>query len=189
MDNISRYSEWLMSLGTEVGDIGESTIGAKYKVMLLMTYIDIFAQIWAIHEKNTDKLQRTQFENWSDEFIFHDSNDEFVNERSEIEPLDSKSLYQIRNSLVHFAALPNNSKSKLSTFISSDSKSEFCNRYPNEVKRAEGQILLLTPKILFPLVVKAVILTLPKILENKDTLRAIDKKIEKESAILIRPRF
>lgn len=46
---INKASYWLMELGTEVEDILTSTIGEKYKIMLLMTYIDIFSKIWGVH--------------------------------------------------------------------------------------------------------------------------------------------
>lgn len=184
---INKASYWLMELGTEVEDILTSTIGEKYKIMLLMTYIDIFSKIWGVHIENTSKNQKDKFQLWSDKFVFNDLNSKFVNQKNEILPLNSEFLYEIRNSLIHFSALPN--IDNIYMFISSDSKSEFCNRYPDKTKGKEDQILLLTPKILFILIIKAIILTIHELGNNATTYEAtllkIAEKLQKESAMRI----
>lgn len=183
---INKASYWLMELGSEIESIGTSTIEEKYKVMLLMTYVDIFSKIWSIHTEEADKPQKNKFQLWSNKFIFNESNNCSIKNENDIAPLNSVILYKIRNSLIHFSGLPN--IDKIAIFISSDSKSEFYNRYPDKLKEKEKQeVLLLTPKILFPLIVEAIILTLNEIngdnTKYEATLLKIANLLEKESAM------
>ncbi len=178
-----------MEVASEIESIATSTIGEKYKIMLFMTYIDILSKIWSIHTGDINKKQKQKhkFQTWSDTFIFNDLNEVFLNLKDEILPLNSEILYKIRNSLIHFSALPN--INEIIIFISSDSKSEFCNIYAEKIKEKEEQVLLLTPKILAPLIVNAGILTINEF--NKDnikyeaTLLKIFALLEKESAMKI----
>ncbi len=184
---INKASYWLMEVASEIESIATSTIGEKYKIMLFMTYIDILSKIWSVHTGDTNKKQKNKFRTWSDTFIFNDLNEVFLNLKDEILPLNSEILYKIRNSLIHFSALPN--INEIIIFISSDSKSEFCNIYAEKIKEKEEQVLLLTPKILAPLIVNAGILTINEF--NKDnikyeaTLLKIFALLEKESAMKI----
>ena len=179
--------DWLMSIAKEVEYIVEFKIGAKYKLMLLMTYIDIFSKIWNIYNKNSYKKQKEIFEIWSDKFVFNSSNDTFIEEKNEILPLNSQLFYTIRNSLIHFSSLPNNGK--MAIYITDDNKSEFYNRCPHVEKGKH--ILVLSPKIINPLVLTAFISTLEEIDQDKDekkyeyTMLKISKKLRKESAMLL----
>ena len=87
------------------------------------------------------------------EFMFSNLNESY--NKKEIGNIDSNVFYQVRNSLIHFRSIPN--ISNVGIFISSDSKSEFCNRHPNET--AGREIIVLSLKILLPIFLKASIQT------------------------------
>jgi hypothetical protein len=89
--------------------------------------------------------------------------------------INSNVFYQVRNSLIHFSSIPN--ISNVGIFISSDSKFEFCNRYPNET--AGREIIVLSLKILLSIFLKASIQTkLLKRNKNKNSnLLSLDIKI------------
>jgi hypothetical protein len=48
---INRAARWLMELASELESIYNSSVGEKYKIMLLMTYIDILSKIWQTNQK------------------------------------------------------------------------------------------------------------------------------------------
>jgi hypothetical protein len=112
--------------------------------------------------------------------MFSDSNKHYTNE---IGNISSELFYQIRNSLIHFSSLPN--ITNVGIFITSDSKSEFCNRYPNETKNKE--VIVLAPKVLALCLVTAVICTMEEIETQgpryKSTMLQIANKLGKESCV------
>ena len=168
---------WLEELANEQEQIIESNLGAKYKLMLLMTYIDIFSQVWDMFSVVNETKQRDRFKNWIDAFLI-DSLDE---------SLTSDEIYNIRNSLLHFAALPNVEKPII---ISEKPKSEVSANYP-DVKI--GNASFLVPSELHQKFVVAVIDSLdalinlevsdPNIFSNG--MNKLYKKLSSESAFAI----
>ncbi|CAC9608095.1 hypothetical protein [uncultured Gammaproteobacteria bacterium] len=185
---INKASLWLMELGSEVESIANSSVGEKYKIMLLMTYIDIFSKIWSIYSEDTDRKQKEIFIAWMDKFMFSNSNENYKNGVNNIGNINSELFYKIRNSLVHFSSIPNVDNVRI--FITSDNKSEFCNRYPDEIK--EEKIIVLSTKILFPIFIQAVIYTIEEMAKQNDkyesTMLNIVNKLGKESCLLIKEK-
>ena len=175
-----------MELGDEVESIASSLIGEKYKIMLLMTYIDIFSKTWNIYNENLHQGQKIIFIAWMDKFMFNDSNELYKNEVSNVGNINSELFYKIRNSIVHFSSLPN--IDNIGLFITSDNKSEFLNRYPSETEGKE--VIVLSVKILFTIFVQAVINTIKEMEKQNDKyehiMLKIARELEKESAFRIR---
>ena len=181
---------WMKHLGDEFEYIGTSPLQAKFKIMLLMVYIDIFSQIWGLFIENelSTKSQNERFSKWSDKFIFNSENNSYASRQDEFHLLNGELLYKIRNSILHFGGLPN---SDFPIFISTDTKHEFCQKYSRQI--GEQEILVLCPKVLFVAVAFACALTVEKISEetesNPDKYQEIvlklDERLQKESAFPI----
>jgi hypothetical protein len=151
---------------------------------------DILSKIWHFHNNNISKKQGEYFKVWMNEFMFSNLNESY--NKKEIGNIDSNVFYQVGNSLIHFSSIPNIPNiSNVGIFISSDSKSEFCNRYPNET--AGREIIVLPSKILLPIFLKASISTIEKMAEQddkyKNTMLWIAGRLEKESGFIINPDF
>ena len=129
---INKAIRWLMEITDELESIFNSSLGAKYKIILLMTYIDIVSTVWNLYNDNAYSKQKDVFIAWINKFMFSDSNQTYEFITDTIGDIDSELFYKIRNSLVHFSSVPH--CNNIGIFITSDSKSEFCNRYPNETK-------------------------------------------------------
>jgi hypothetical protein len=56
-----------IELASELESIYNSSVGEKYKIMLLMTYIDILSKIWHFHNNNISKKQGEYFKVWMNE--------------------------------------------------------------------------------------------------------------------------
>ncbi|VVM19352.1 hypothetical protein BSPWISOXPB_10615 [uncultured Gammaproteobacteria bacterium] len=109
---------------------------------------DILSKIWHFHNNNISKKQGEYFKVWMNEFMFSNLNESY--NKKEIGNIDSNVFYQVGNSLIHFSSIPNIPNiSNVGIFISSDSKSEFYNRHPNET--AGREIIVLSSKILLPI--------------------------------------
>jgi hypothetical protein len=123
-----------------------------------------------------------------DKFMFSNSNENYKNGVNNIGNINSELFYKIRNSLVHFSSIPNVDNVRI--FITSDNKSEFCNRYPDEIK--EEKIIVLSTKILFPIFIQAVIYTIEEMAKQNDkyesTMLNIVNKLGKESCLLIKEK-
>ena len=106
---------WMKHLGDEFEYIGKSPLQAKFKIMLLMVYIDIFSQIWGLFIEYglSTKIQKERFSRWSDKFIFSETNDYYASRQDEFHLLNGELLYKIRNSILHFGGLPNELLSNL----------------------------------------------------------------------------
>lgn len=185
---------WLKSLGDEVDYIGTSPLQEKFKVILLMVYIDIFSKVWGcLLTKNTSlkKSQAERFAQWSDKFVFDESNRTYLAHKEEFQGLTGHLLYRVRNSLVHFGALPNNGQA---IFISKWTRKEFFEKYSSRIR---GQpIVVLCPRTLFPAVAYAVVSTIESMAElqrlnpgeyRKMMLDLYDR-IQEESAMPIWPK-
>jgi hypothetical protein len=185
-EKINKASTWLMELRSEVESIANSLIGEKYKIMLLMTYIDIFSKIWNIYNKRAYTNQKDIFIVWMDKFMFSNSNESYKNGVNNIGNINSEFFYKLRNSLVHFSSIPN--VDNIGIFITSDNKFEFCKRYPDETKGEE--IIVLSAKILFPIFIEAVIHTLKEMQKQDDKFESamlyVANKLENESGFMIR---
>ena len=178
-------------LGDEFEYIGKSPLQAKFKIMLLMVYIDIFSQIWGLFIEYglSTKIQKERFSRWSDKFIFSETNDYYTSRQDEFHLLNGELLYKIRNSILHFGGLPNYD---IPIFISTDTKLEFCQKYSSQI--GEREILVLCPKVLFVAVAKAIALTIREMSkkmesnpdEYKKIMSKLYKKIQRESAIPIK---
>lgn len=189
MDSMKKeyvYS-WLCEIPLEMESIVISSLGAKYKIMLLMTYIDIFSQAWDVFSSNIAQNQKERFENWLNQFLL---DDDFLLKSSEMGPLDADEIYKIRNALLHYAALPNLDKA---VFISEKSKSEIIKNFPDK-KGLESSVVL-SPKLLYPKFIKAFGNTLMhlgdlEVRSNDKYTTAIDtlhSKLKKNSAMAIFP--
>ncbi|MYA35347.1 MAG: hypothetical protein F4Y34_01610, partial [Gammaproteobacteria bacterium] len=77
--------EWLFELGIEFEQIACSEIWSKFKIILLMVYIDIFSQLWWDYfEMNTiNTTQKNKFSSWLEKFLFDESNSTFVTQKFE----------------------------------------------------------------------------------------------------------
>ncbi len=129
---------WMMHLGNEVEYIGTSPLQAKFKIMLLMVYVDIFSQVWDLVIENNAN-QRERFNKWSDEFIFSETNKFFVSHRDEFYGLNGELLYKVRNSLLHFGGLPS---MEVPIFITNaDGRLQFCRKYSRQIEEQEPLVL------------------------------------------------
>ena len=90
---------WMKHLGDEFEYIATSPLQEKYKLSLIMIYIDIFLNVWS---KFTEHKQQHRFIKWSENFIFSEQNKFYMKYREEFEFLDGRSLYDLRCSLLHF---------------------------------------------------------------------------------------
>ena len=192
-DKEMKVLSWLKSLGAEVEYIGTSPLQEKFQMILLMVYIDIFSKVWGCLLTGDSSLKNSQaerFSRWSDKFVFDQSNRSYLTHKKEFRGLDGNLLYRIRNSLVHFGALPNNASA---IFISKWTRKEFLDKYSS---RIGGQdIVVLCPRILFPAVARGVASTIESMAElqrlNPGEYRKmvldLYGKIEDESAMPIWP--
>ena len=181
---------WMKHLGEEFEYIGFSPLEAKFKIMLLMVYMDIFSQIWGLFIENelNNKSQKERFTRWSDEFVFNEANDYYVSRQDEFRFLSGELLYEIRNSLLHFGGLPN---CGIPIFISTNTKYELCKKYSSQI--GEQEILVLSPRVLFVVVANAIALTLNKMSDEKEAnpdkyeqaMSKLGEKLQKESALPI----
>ena len=46
-ENVQKALHWMKQLGNELEYIATSPLQAKFKLMLIMVYVDIFSQIWS----------------------------------------------------------------------------------------------------------------------------------------------
>ena len=118
----------MKSLGDEVQYIGTSPLQEKFKMLLLMVYIDIFSKVWGClltGDYLLKKSQKERFTKWSDKFVFDESNKTYFTNKEEFQGLNGNLLYRVRNSLIHFGALPNNGQA---IFISKWTRKEFLER-------------------------------------------------------------
>lgn len=208
MDNINKDEQfvlrWVLELSREIEYIGTSTLLNKFKLMLLMTYVDIFSQIWGVFANGSSyrEGQKSKFVRWSDEFLFSAENKFYVNHRNDFVLLDSNSLYKLRCSLLHFGGLSilDTSNDRDGTeqisarnpiFISNLSRTEFYENYSHLL--SERNALVLCPKILFPAVAYAVGNMFHAIAEIKQTrsdayvtgIQVLQSKISKEGAFRV----
>ncbi len=175
---------WLIEMSCELEHICKSNIGAKYKVMLLMTYVDIFSQVWDIAQDLNAATQKARFKNWASKFATQQALDKKVGTNT----LSAENVYDIRNALLHYAGLP---KSNIGIFISELSSTELCKKY-NEIEGLESSITL-SPKVLFPAYIEAFGKTIESIaaIENNqpkfsDLINKLYSKLEKNCALPIR---
>ena len=182
---VNKATHWMMTLGSELEYLVMCKLGAKYKIMLLMVYIDIFSQVWDKSIGGVGKTQKERFLNWSNSFLFNADNDVYKKHQTELSPLNGCSLYSVRNSMLHFGGLPS---LDISIFITDYTKSQFCNKYVDQVK--DKDVLVLTPKILYLTVIQAFILSCEKISQKdeeqtKDFMLMLERKVSQDSALPI----
>ena len=139
-ENVQKALHWMKQLGNELEYIATSPLQAKFKLMLIMVYVDIFSQIWSdFIIKSGRRTQRKTFSSWSDEFIFTRRNDYYASHKDEFHLLDGYSFYKIRNSLLHFGGLPN--FRNLPVFIYARTREDFYRRYSQELGGREALVL------------------------------------------------
>ena len=181
---------WMMELGVEFEYIATSPLKAKFKIMLLMVYVDIFSQIWweFINESPVRGTQKQRFSSWSDSFVFCKSNSHFEKHKEEFHLLDGNVFYKIRNSLLHFGGLPD--LEGIPVFIYPYTRGEFLGRFSHKLGNSE--VLVLCPKVLFVAVAIAIANTIEKMIggatddEGKDKImKKIYERIQNESALPI----
>ena len=164
IEKVNRVSQWAMHLGSEVEYIATSPMHAKYKIMLLMVYVDIFSQVWDTSLGQPHKTQKDRFTTWLDKFVFNGANATYRDNQDELDPLDSVSVYKIRNSLLHFGGLP---RLNLPVFIADYNKSTFREKHKSEI--AARDVLVLCPGVLFPAIAYAVAATFTKFADQQAT--------------------
>ena len=188
--NTQRALFWMKQLGDEFEYVATSRLQEKFKIMLLMVYVDIFSQIWweFIKEKPVRGTQKERFSSWCDGFVFSKANDHFEKHNGEFNLLDGNTFYTIRNSLLHFGGLPDLEGKPV--FISSYTREEFLKRYSSKIGSTE--VLVLCPKVLFVAVAIAISATIKKIIDEvndgdkqSEILLKISNRVEKESALPI----
>ena len=165
MKEIEHVLRWMKHLGDEVEYIGASPLQEKYKLSLIMIYIDIFSQVWSIF---TERNRKNSFINWSDNFIFSEQNKFYMKYREEFELLDGRSLYDLRCSLLHFGALRIKSRSSMPIYIIALTRREFIRNYSHQMKKQLKSFLVLWPKVISLAVIGAICLTI-------DSLAALEK--------------
>ena len=163
-ENARKVLYWMKHLGDEFEYLATSPLQDKLKVMLLMVYVDIFSQIWWQFICHGDRrgTQKGRFSSWSDEFVFSNRNRYYFKNKYEFHLLNGKTLYKIRNSLLHFGGLPSIANTPI--FISSYTRREFCERYSQKI--GDKEVLVLCPRILFVAVATAISLTIETLLEE-----------------------
>ena len=101
-ENEHAVLQWIEHLRDEFHYIVSTPLQDKFKLSLIMIYIDIFSTIWVkIHGHG----MKNRFKKWSNKFLFCEQNTFYLKNREEFEYLDGQSLYEIRCSLLHFGAL------------------------------------------------------------------------------------
>jgi len=177
--------KWLMELGDEIESILKSNLGAKYKVMLLMTYIDIFSSTWNEIADSRQKTQKGRFIEWLNRFVI---DKDFEHEESDLGLITAEIIYSIRNSLLHSGALP---KSDKAIFLSELTKTELVEKHPD--KTALKTSIVLCPQNIYLKVLDGFINTMKYLeeLEQEDKVKfskIMDKlqaKLEFEQAMAI----
>ena len=164
---------WMKHLGDEFEYIATSPLQEKYKLSLIMIYIDIFSNVWS---KFTEHRQQHRFIRWSENFIFSEQNKFYMKYREEFEFLDSRSLYDLRCSLLHFGALRIKSQSSMPIFISSLTRREFTRNYSHQIKEQPMSFLVLCPKVISLAVIGAICLTLDSLAELEKSNRDVYAK-------------
>ena len=170
MKEIEHVLRWMKHLGDEVEYIGASPFQEKYKLSLIMIYIDIFSQVWSIF---TERNRKNSFINWSDNFIFSEQNKFYMKYREEFELLDGRSLYDLRCSLLHFGALRIKSRSSMPIYIISLTRREFIRNYSHQMKKQLKSFLVLWPKVISLAVIGAICLTIDSLAELEKSNRDI----------------
>ena len=180
----------MKQLGDEFEYIATSPLQEKFKIMLLMVYVDIFSQIWweFIKAKPVIGTQKERFSSWCDFFVFSKANDHFEKYIGEFDLLDGNTFYTIRNSLLHFGGLPD--LGGIPVFISSYTREEYLRRYSSKIGSRE--FLILCPKVLFVAVAIAISDTIKKIIDEvndddkqSEILLKISNRVGKEAALPI----
>ena len=185
---------WMKCLGDEFEHIATSPLQAKFKMMLLMVYVDIFSQVWCHFYSGTSKkrTQKQAFSSWCDTFLFNTSNEHYQRNKDEFYILDGHLLYKIRNSLLHFGGLPN--LGRIPIFISTDSREVFYEKYDQQLQGREA--LVLCSNMLFVAVAIAIKNTIEDLFFDSDDnpgkadaiLMYLDERIQTDSALPITVR-
>lgn len=189
-ENAQEALYWMKHLGDEFEYIGTSPLQGKFKIILLMVYVDIFSQIWCdfIKKNPIHGKQKKRFSSWLNEFVFCEKNSYFRDQIGEFHLLNGDVFYQIRNSLLHFGGLP--SLSGILVFISTDTREEFCKKYSHKIR--EREVLILCPKVLFVAVAIGIANTIERIVsrysdrkEQDNILSNIYERVRNEIALPI----
>ena len=187
-ENVQKALHRMKQLGDELEYIATSPLQAKFKLMLIMVYVDIFSQIWSDSIiKSGRRRQRKVFSSWSDKFIFTRRNDYYASHEDEFHLLDGDKFYKIRNALLHFGGLPN--FGKLPVFISACTREDFSRKYSQELGGREA--LVLCPTVLSVAIAIAIADTLELVDESDDDeqdriMAGISQRVQNESALPIK---
>lgn len=88
----------------------------SFKSQLCLTFVlaDTMSRVHRIfqgyRDQDIDKNNEERFRKWIDDFVLNDKNEKYKKHRGQIAP-NSKSLWEIRNSFIHFYCLPDPEKS------------------------------------------------------------------------------
>ena len=189
--NKQRALMLLKNFAEEFEYIATSPLKAKFQLILIMVYVDIFSRIWSTYVLDNSKQenQKERFSTWCDSFIFCSQNRFYDRNKSEFSGLNGNIFYEIRNALLHFGGLPN--VDNVSIFVSTESRSQFFDKYPQLIGKRD--IVILSPGKLFVAVAMAIANAMEDVLSSlnanpnkeNDLIQDIYERIQKESAMPI----
>ena len=157
------------------GENGNDRIPLRIQMIINFSLLDVFANYWCEYRNNLENPHKRCCD-WYDQFCKTDRNEEFARDR-QWATLSSSQMYDFRNSIVHFFALP---EEKGDLYISlmpnntPDAESQSLYDLLDKLKKSGKNVFIIKPHNFHKLIKKGGIIMLEDWANNIKTSK-IDK--------------
>lgn len=147
-------------------------VSIRVQLIICFSLIDVFASYWYEYV-DIQTTQSARFNGWLERFCFNDLNNEYKKER--FGDLDIDLLLKLRNSLVHFFAIPNGTNPGI-VLTPNDFSDETIKEHMRKFKNKGNNVLYLKPIWIKRLLVSGAKLMLEGMIKNITLAKSDDSK-------------
>jgi hypothetical protein len=140
------------------GESGNDRVPLRIQVIIVFSLLDVFANYWCEYRNNREK-PRKRCCDWYEQFCKTDRNEEFVRDK-QWAILSSSQMYDLRDSIVHFFALPEERENLSISLEPNNLPVAESQNLRNEFKKTGKNILIIKPHDFHKLIKKGGIVML-----------------------------
>jgi len=140
----------------------------KSELCLVLTCADSFSRFYKVfqgyNENELNNKNEERFKAWLNDFVFTEENEIYKKQKEKIY-CNSDSVWELRNSLLHFYGLPKPQKDGTRISFCSSGNSDECEKLKKFIKERGEKIVLIDPYQLIELIFYGLLVQLEKMKE------------------------
>lgn len=183
---LSKTSEEITNSVLHEGDDKSGFNSPRIRMLLCFVFVEVMANYWDQYKYGKSRKNSTSFPDWIREFCLNKRNKIFKESES-LKYLVKKDLYNLRNSLIHAFAFPEETKIIISSGSMEEAHKNMEERLINKISKEKGDYILLNHKELFNLIFEGFEIMMKEFIKNiKDNSQVHIEGIKKISEELNR---